>query len=106
MVAKFDLTLSLQETGERIEGGVEYATSLFEGATVERYLGYFRKLLEGMVADERQVVDRLPMLAEEERQQVLYGWNETEMEYPQEKCMHELFEEQVGEDAGSGGGGV
>ena len=50
MKAKFDLTLSLQETGGRIMGGVEYATSLFEAKTIERYLGYFRRLLEGMVA--------------------------------------------------------
>jgi len=32
---------------------------------------------------------------EEEREQVLYGWNDTTVEYPKEKCIHELFEEQV-----------
>ena len=52
---------------------MEYATSLFERATIERYLGYFRTLLEAMVADERQAVDDLPMLSEAERHQVLYG---------------------------------
>ena len=51
-MAKFDLTLSLREAGERIVGGLEYATALFERATIERYLGYFRRLLEGMVADD------------------------------------------------------
>ena len=35
------------------------------------------------------------MLPEEEREQVLYGWNQTAVEYPREKCVHELFEEQV-----------
>ena len=53
VVAKFDLTLFLRDAGERIVGGLVYATSLFERATVERYLGYLRRLLEGMVADER-----------------------------------------------------
>src|SRR5262249_44746209 len=42
VVSKFDLSLGLREDGERIVGGVEYATSLFERGTVERYLGYFR----------------------------------------------------------------
>ena len=51
--AKFDLTLFLRDAGERIVGGLEYATALFERATVERYLGYLRRLLEGMVADEQ-----------------------------------------------------
>ena len=94
-MAKFDLTLSLGEAGERIVGGVEYATALFERGTVERYLGYFRRLLEGMVADETQVVDRLPLLSEGERDRVLYEWNETAVAYPREKCVQELFEEQV-----------
>src|SRR5882724_3642167 len=94
-VAKFDLTLALQEAGERIVGGVEYATSLYERTTVERYLGYFRKLLEGMVADELQAVDRIPILSVEERYQLLHEWNDTEAEYPRDKCVHELFEEQV-----------
>ncbi|HZI75426.1 MAG TPA: condensation domain-containing protein, partial [Gemmatimonadales bacterium] len=48
-VAKCDLTLWLQESGGRIEGGVGYATALFERGTVERYAGYLRRLLEGMV---------------------------------------------------------
>jgi non-ribosomal peptide synthetase component F len=34
-------------------------------------------------------------LSEGEREQVLYGWNETKAEFPSEKCVHELFEEQV-----------
>ena len=42
-----------------------------------------------------QAVDRLPLLGEAERRQVLEEWNETEAEYPKEKCVHELFEEQV-----------
>ncbi|MES1260290.1 MAG: amino acid adenylation domain-containing protein, partial [Acidobacteriota bacterium] len=95
VMAKFDLTLTLREAGGRIVGGLEYATALFERATVERYLGYFRRLLEGMAADGGEAVDRLPMLSEEERGRVLYEWNRTEADYPRERCVHELFEEQV-----------
>ena len=42
--------------------------SLFERATIERYLDYWRRLLEAMVADDAQAVDQLPMLGAEERQ--------------------------------------
>jgi amino acid adenylation domain-containing protein len=94
VTTRFDLTLSLQETGQGIFGGLEYATSLYERETVERYLGYWRRLLEGMV-EEEQVVDRLELLSETERRQLLEEWNETEADYPKEKCVHELFEEQV-----------
>jgi amino acid adenylation domain-containing protein len=94
-ISKFDLMLLLQEEGNQIVGEVEYATALYERPTIERYLGYFRRLLGAMVADDRQQVDRLPMLPQEERQQLLYEWNATEVEYPRDKCVHELFEEQV-----------
>ena len=94
-VAKFDLTLSLQAAGDTIGGVIEYASALFEAASVHRYIGYFLALLKAMVADDAQTIDRLPMLGEGEREQVLYEWNETEAEFPSGKCVHELFEEQV-----------
>ena len=93
--AKFDLTLSLQEAGGKIVGGMEYATSLFEPSTIERYLGYFRTLLEAMVADDTQTVARLPILSPSERHRVLYEWNDTKIEFPSGRCVHELFEQQV-----------
>ena len=96
LMAKFDMTLWLQEAGERIEGGVGYATALFEPATVERYLGHFRTLLQAMVAGDTQIVDHLPLLTDQERRQVLEEWNDTAVAYSSEQCVHELFEEQVG----------
>ena len=94
-VAKFDLTLTLGEAGDRIVGGLEYATSLFEHSTIERYLGYLRRLLTAMVADDAQLVDRLPLLDTAERHQLLYEWNDTQAEYPSDHCIHQLLEEQV-----------
>src|SRR5215831_7855601 len=94
-ISKFDLTLSLHEESKQIVSEVEYATALFKPATIERYLGYFRNLLEAMVADDSQKVDRLPMLPQEEWQQLLYGWNDTAAEFPVGKCVHQLFEEQA-----------
>ncbi|HEU4883568.1 MAG TPA: amino acid adenylation domain-containing protein, partial [Longimicrobium sp.] len=93
--AKFDLSLDLLERDGRIVGSVTYATSLFERATVERQVGYLRLALEAMVADERQPVDRLALLPEHERRQVVEAWNATDAEYPADWCIHELFEAQV-----------
>jgi syringomycin synthetase protein SyrE len=95
VTAIFDLTLSLQEAGEGIAGGVEYASALYDWETVERYLGYWRRLLEGMAAAEDEVIDHLALLGKAERRQLLEEWNETQAEYPKEKLIQELFEEQV-----------
>jgi amino acid adenylation domain-containing protein len=92
---KYDLTLSLQEQGDRIVGELEYATALYERSTMQRHVEYLQALLRGMVADEEQLIERLPLLSEAERHQLLVGWNQTQHEYCRESCIHELFEEQV-----------
>jgi amino acid adenylation domain-containing protein len=90
--AKFDLTLSLAESGARVVGGLEYATALFDRETMERHAGYLRRQLEAMVDAEDSPIDRLPLLGEDERHKLLVVWNATGEEYPRDKCMHELFE--------------
>jgi amino acid adenylation domain-containing protein len=92
---KFDLSLVLYEADGRIVGGLAYATSLFEQATAERFVGYLRRVLKGMVLDTSERVDRLDVLPEAERRQVVQAWNATEAPYPGESCLHELFEAQV-----------
>jgi amino acid adenylation domain-containing protein len=93
--AKFDLVLSLEDAGVNIVGGLEYASALFEPATVQRYLGYWISLLKAMISDDRQTVGQLPLLSKAERQTVLYDWNATATDYPKHLCVHELFEAQA-----------
>ncbi|CBW75118.1 Non-ribosomal peptide synthetase modules (EC 6.3.2.-) [Mycetohabitans rhizoxinica HKI 454] len=66
-VAKFDLELNLYEAGEEIIGNLGYATALFDGATIERHVGYLRKMLQAMAADVLQPVTRIELLAPAER---------------------------------------
>ena len=94
-VAKFDLTLDLREQDGRIGGALEYARALFERATVERYAGYLRCVLEEMVGDAQRPLSDLEMLPASERAQLVEQWNATAADYPEDKCIHELFEAQV-----------
>ena len=75
-VAKFDLTLSLQEAGERIAGGVEYATALFDAATIERYVEYLPAAAGGDGGGRTQErVERAAAAGSSGARQLLYGWN-------------------------------
>jgi amino acid adenylation domain-containing protein len=95
-IAKFDLTLSVTETEDGLLGSWEYNSDLFDDSTIERMAGHFQNLLEKIVENPQQKVSELPLLSEPERHQLLVEWNDTQTEYPQDKCIHELFEEQVG----------
>ncbi len=74
---------------------MEYATALFDASTMGRYLGYLQRLLEAMVADDQQVLEQVPLLDAVEREQLLVGLNATDVPYPQDQTIHQLFEEKV-----------
>ncbi|NMG20301.1 non-ribosomal peptide synthetase, partial [Brasilonema bromeliae] len=93
--AKFDLTLYMTETGHGLVGTLEYNIDLFEQSTVSRMAGHLQTLLEGIVANPQQRLSELPLLTELERQTLLVEWNDTSVEYPQQQCIHQLFEDQV-----------
>src|SRR6185369_2480720 len=93
--AKFELTLDLVEQGDEIHGELEYATELYDGWTIRRLLEHLERLLEGMVENDQRCVMELPMISERERQEVIVEWNQTQAEYPRDRCVHELFEQQV-----------
>jgi amino acid adenylation domain-containing protein len=92
---KFDLTLALFEEAGELLGSWEYNTDLFEAATIERLAGHFQTLLTAIVAQPEQPIGDLPLLTAAERHQLLVEWNETTTDYPSDKCIHHLFEEQV-----------
>jgi amino acid adenylation domain-containing protein len=52
-------------------------------------------LVEALEQEPSRSLRTLEVMPENERQQVLYEWNATETEYPRERCVHELIEEQV-----------
>jgi hypothetical protein len=62
-LSKFDLAVSVEEVDQNVVGAAIYATALFEGDTVKRYVEYWRALLDAMADDDRQRIDRLPVFA-------------------------------------------
>ncbi|HIP97643.1 MAG TPA: amino acid adenylation domain-containing protein, partial [Anaerolineae bacterium] len=94
-VAPFDLLLLMAEAGGELVAAVEYNTDLFDAVTIQRLLGHFQTLLESIVADPNQRISTLPLLTEAEQRQLLVEWNDTTTDYPQDQCIHELFETQV-----------
>ena len=93
--AKLDLTMELREMGQWMRGRLEYNTDLFDQGTIKRMVGHWENLLESVVKEPQSKIGELEMMGEPEREQLLVGWNRTAAEYSNEKCIHELFEEQV-----------
>jgi amino acid adenylation domain-containing protein len=92
---KFDLSLSLSDTGGRLGGRLEYSAELFEEATVRRMVEHYKNVLREVARDSGQRVSQIAILGEDERREIVEGWNQTERDYSQHSLIHQLIEEQA-----------
>ncbi|MDW6091096.1 amino acid adenylation domain-containing protein [Vibrio rhizosphaerae] len=90
--AKVDLALIMTECDDHLSGTLNYATALFDSATIERYFSYWKCLLHGMLAERDADVRTLPILPQSEREYLLKTLNQTAMDFPGDACIHQLFE--------------
>ena len=93
--AKYDITVSLENTSEGLTGFVEFNSDLFDDATMRRFCGHFETLLSGVVEDVTKCIGRLPLLTDAEREQILVTWNLTERPFAQTECVQDVFQAQV-----------
>src|SRR4030088_3388719 len=93
--ARFDLELSMTDSGGTLVGSLSYATDLFDAATTERLTGQFVRLLHGVAANPQERISRLPLLWDGERGQILVDWNVTADAVPADGCLHTLFARQA-----------
>ncbi len=93
--ADADLKLFIKNTIQGFEGVLEYNSELFEMDTISRMAKHFEILLEGIVDNPQEKIALLPILGEIERHKLIFEWNNTNANYPDDKCLQELFEEQV-----------
>jgi amino acid adenylation domain-containing protein len=90
-----DLALYLEETIQGLNGVWTYNSELFRAVTIERLAKHFEVLLESIISAPQQPLSELPLLTDAEHYQLTLDWNSSKVNYPANKCIHELFEAQV-----------
>ncbi|MCP4157332.1 MAG: amino acid adenylation domain-containing protein, partial [bacterium] len=93
--SKFDLTLNGIETGDSIYFHFEYCTKLFTEKTIERFVTYFKGILQRIAHTPEQKIGDIEIITEKEKNQILYEFNGTAVDYYKDKTIQQLFEEQV-----------
>ncbi len=94
-LSKFDLNLFFIDNGRELQGIVDYSADLFTASTITRMMTHFQRLMKTLVEQPEQPVFSIALLTDAERQQQLVEWNNTTTTYPNESCVHHLFEAQV-----------
>ena len=91
----YDFSFNVTEVDGCLIVDCNYNTDLFDAGTINRMLGHFSTLLSAIVANCDRSISQLPLLTPREQHQLLVEWNETASVYPKDKCIHQLFEDQV-----------
>jgi amino acid adenylation domain-containing protein/FkbM family methyltransferase len=95
-VAKFDVLMTVVEMGGGLRGAVQYAAEMYSEARMGRMVRHLEEILREVGrGGGRERIGELGLMGEGEREQILVQWNQTATDYPREKCVHELFEENV-----------
>jgi len=95
--AKFDLTLRGLEagSGENMFFSFQYSTRLFKKETLERFIKYFKQIVSVVAGESAGKISEIEILSIEEKERLLFDFNRREADYPGDKTIRQLFEEQV-----------
>nr|QEO73559.1 condensation domain-containing protein [uncultured bacterium] len=90
-----DITWQFDERDGELTVSIDYATDLFDLSTVERMGSHLDMLLRDVVADPASPLRALRLATDQELHQLLVRHNDTDVDYPADRCLHELFDDQV-----------
>ncbi|MGE5341686.1 MAG: amino acid adenylation domain-containing protein [Candidatus Omnitrophota bacterium] len=94
-VTPFDIFCQISEFREVFYVTFTYRAKLFKEETIRRWGTYFVAVMDQLLSDPELLLSAIDMVSEEEKQRLLYDFNDTATDYPKDKTIHELFEEQV-----------
>ena len=90
--AKFDLTMELTPVEDGMKVRMEFDGAKYDEILMDRLVSAYVRILEQL---DRESVSEIDVMSQEEYHKVIEEFNDTYVEYPGEKCVHELFAEQV-----------
>ncbi|MCL8537177.1 amino acid adenylation domain-containing protein [Chryseobacterium gallinarum] len=96
MLSQSDLRFSFTEK-EGLELMIDYNTDIYDTYLIERIFNHFRNLIERLIEDAGKSIKDVGYLSQKEEIQLIRTFNATKIDYPKEKTIVELFEDQVSE---------
>ena len=94
--SKFDLTFELTPNESGCMLRIEYNSGKYEEELIDRLFAAYIRIISQL---DKENISDISVLSEEEYQKVIFDFNDTAVDYPRDKCVHELFEKQVCENA-------
>ncbi|MCB0564418.1 MAG: amino acid adenylation domain-containing protein [Phaeodactylibacter sp.] len=94
-ISKFDLTFSFAENEAGLAVEINYNTDLFRADRIERMFEHLETLMQSVLQAPGHPIEQLDILPEAEKALLLHAFNDTGADYPADKTIADLIEEQV-----------
>lgn len=94
-IERFTLKLSCLRQDDALTAALHYDSSVFQAEDIKRLIEQFQTLLASAIANPDATISELEILSKVQQQQLLLDFNKTRLDYPLDKCIHQLFEERV-----------
>jgi len=92
---RFKLKLSCVQRGGLLVAELNYDSSFFCAEDVDRLAQEFRTLLESVCANPESPIADLDIVSPNEQRRLLVEFNDRQTDYPESKCIHQLFAERA-----------
>ncbi|MCP5049582.1 MAG: amino acid adenylation domain-containing protein, partial [bacterium] len=93
--SRYDMTFYVNEEGEDVSIDIEYYTGIFKRETIARMVNHFKTIIKQVSTDPAVTLKDIVILTEQEKEQLLYRFNDTDFDFPEETTITELFEDQA-----------
>ena len=94
-IAKFDLSLFINDAKAHLQGHINYASALFEKNTIKRMCKHYQCILERLVKSTDAIIGEISLLDAREYQKIVDDWNQTDKAFSKDKTLPQLFEAQA-----------
>jgi non-ribosomal peptide synthetase component F len=94
-VSKFDITLTAMENEDTLLFYFEYSRVLFHPASIQRFITYYKNILENIIHHPGVQIGNIGMITVKEKKQILHEFNNTTAPFPSHATIDQLMEEQV-----------
>ncbi|MGD2085118.1 MAG: amino acid adenylation domain-containing protein [Candidatus Aminicenantes bacterium] len=94
-ISIMDITFNAQEIGERLGFYLEYSPRLFHAETIKKFFDYFKQTVSSVLENPGKRIGEIEIINKEEKHHILYDFNSPNVEYPDDKTLHQLFAQQT-----------
>ncbi|MCP4157103.1 MAG: amino acid adenylation domain-containing protein [bacterium] len=94
-ISKFDQVFHFREEKGKLQLSLDYAIKLFKEETIKRYLGYFKRIIEEVLADKKNEIGKLEIISPQEKEWIQTQLNANPVTGIANKTLHQLFQQQV-----------